>query len=163
MHHAVQCRPHHQYQWQANSPPKLPHGTHWPTGASVTVTVCTSLLHAAITRALQRFEWCSCRAWQQQQQAMSEACAAPIMQCSAAHGARGKLMPPHTASRHALTNGCKRLHGTAACSYHRPSSTALQERSRTLVPRSPSAAVSLRARTPTGTRPTSRISPLLAA
>ena len=45
----------------------------------------------------------------------------------------------------------------------RPSSRALQERSRTLVPRSPSAAVSLRAPMPTRNRPTSRTSPFLAA
>ena len=44
-----------------------------------------------------------------------------------------------------------------------PTSRALQERCRTLTPRSPSAAVSLRAPMPTGDRPTSRTSAVLAA
>ena len=55
------------------------------------------------------------------------------------------------------------LSHTPAGSHRRPSSRALQERSRALVVRSASAAVSLRAPMPTGNRLTSRTSPVPAA
>ena len=78
-----------------------------------------------------------------------------------------RLMPYQSSSgrvapwqqRHCTTA----LAHTPAGRHHRPSSRALQERCRTLVPRSPSAAVSLRTPMPTGNRPTSRTSTLLAA
>ena len=49
----------------------------------------------------------------------SDACSASTTQCTASHTtAAGKLPPTHSASWHALANGCKRLHVYAACSYH---------------------------------------------
>ena len=77
---------------------------------------------------------------------------------------RERIVPVHLRPRSTVASAPLHHRPLAHASrHHRPSPRALQERCRTVHPRSPSAAVSLRTLMPTGNRPTSRTSPLAAA